>query len=182
MHSIRLSVFQISPYQAPRHFWLCSVPPSLGPAIQDTHQKDNPDKSNGSKFGFKIYRLTRSYFQEWVGIANRTSQEYLSQLKIQIDTLMREEGNLGLITELLLKEGLPLTSVIQSKRVSRNEVFIVIDRETTNQFYICRDEKIPIDLPSKIGLNRDQTFICRDNALDDTAAANISLKCHLKTI
>jgi len=34
----------------------------------------------------------------------------------------------------------------------------------------------------KLGLSKDELFVCRDVALDDEAAANLALQCRLKTI
>jgi len=49
-------------------------------------------------------------------------------------------------------------------------------------FFICLDNQI--DLANLNGLNpsQDDTFICRDVALDDEAAANLALQCRLRTI
>jgi len=47
---------------------------------------------------------------------------------------------------------------------------------------ICLDEQVRADLSQNYELKIDDLFVCRDLALDDSAAANLALQCRLKTI
>jgi adenine-specific DNA-methyltransferase len=58
----------------------------------------------------------------------------------------------------------------------------VTDPDSAQQFWICLDEQIRADLIKQCELTLDRLFICRDVALDDSAAANLALQCRLKTI
>jgi adenine-specific DNA-methyltransferase len=58
----------------------------------------------------------------------------------------------------------------------------VTDPDSGQQFWICLDEQIRADLSKQCELTQDRLFICRDVALDDSAAANLALQCRLKTI
>ena len=56
------------------------------------------------------------------------------------------------------------------------------DPDTGQKFMICLDDKILIDLLKHCELKADGLFVCRDAALDDSAAANLALQSRLKTI
>jgi len=49
-------------------------------------------------------------------------------------------------------------------------------------FFICLDNQIDLANLNGLNLSQDDTFVCRDVALDDEAAANLALQCRLKTI
>ena len=45
----------------------------------------------------------------------------------------------------------------------------------------CNENGLLVNL-NGLNLSQDDTFVCRDVALDDEAAANLALQCRLKTI
>jgi adenine-specific DNA-methyltransferase len=58
----------------------------------------------------------------------------------------------------------------------------VTDTEQDRAFTICLDDKLTLDSLRELGLSKDDLFVCRDAALDDTLAANLALQCRLKVI
>jgi adenine-specific DNA-methyltransferase len=58
----------------------------------------------------------------------------------------------------------------------------VTDTEQDRAFTICLDDKLTLDAVQALGLAKDDHFVCRDVALDDTLAANLALQCRLKVI
>jgi adenine-specific DNA-methyltransferase len=58
----------------------------------------------------------------------------------------------------------------------------VIDPDTGQTFIICLDDQIRADFSKNVELKPETIFVCRDAALDDSAAANLALQCRLKTI
>jgi adenine-specific DNA-methyltransferase len=61
-------------------------------------------------------------------------------------------------------------------------VFYVIDPENESKFWICLDDEIKTSTRRNLNLRKDDVFVCRDIAIDDTSAANLALTCRLKTI
>lgn len=47
---------------------------------------------------------------------------------------------------------------------------------------MCLDDQVRAELSKHFPLHAELLLICRDKALDDTAAANLALQCRLKTI
>jgi len=56
------------------------------------------------------------------------------------------------------------------------------DKDPPQTFAVCLDEQVRVDLSKHYPLSPDMLLICRDKALDDTAAANLALQCRLKVI
>jgi hypothetical protein len=63
-----------------------------------------------------------------------------------------------------------------------NAVYDVTDPDTGQTLVICLDEKIGLDFLRHCELSASTLPVCRDLALDDSAAANLALQCRLKTI
>ena len=58
----------------------------------------------------------------------------------------------------------------------------VSDSDKEQGFYLCLADKVKMKDVKALNLKKDDLFICRDIALDDETAANLSLQCRLKTI
>ena len=88
-----------------------------------------------------------------------------------------------MIYEVAIKEGYRLDSFIeQVVEVEKNIIFRVDSTDKQQSFFICLDEELFQDELNKLKLTTDDLFVCRDQALDDTKAANLALQCRLKTI
>jgi adenine-specific DNA-methyltransferase len=88
--------------------------------------------------------------------------------------------------EVALKEGYGLNILIEDTSTSSvhrlNGPHRVTDPDKGQSFYISLADKIKLKDLKSLNLKKDDLFICRDIALDDEAAANLSLQCRLKTI
>ena len=84
--------------------------------------------------------------------------------------------------ENVVKEGLSLNSKITEQKIGKNTSYVVTDGE--RQLLVCLDKKIDEKTVSELTSKdfKGKTFICLDNALDDTAKANLGLNVELKTI
>ena len=58
-----------------------------------------------------------------------------------------------------------------------NKIYDVLDPDTDQNFIICLDDQIRADFSKNCELKADTLLICRDVALDDSAAANLALQC-----
>jgi len=79
--------------------------------------------------------------------------------------------------------GLPVARKVEIlKEIKGQTVYRVIDPDKSTSFLACFDKAIAKDLAARLKLTRDDAFVVRDAALDDTLAANLALSCTLKTI
>jgi adenine-specific DNA-methyltransferase len=83
----------------------------------------------------------------------------------------------------ILREGFSLTSRVEPVAdLPGAPVWKVSDDDRQQAFYLCLDAGLTLETTNALGLTRDDLFICRDVALDDTEAANLALQCRLKLI
>jgi adenine-specific DNA-methyltransferase len=87
------------------------------------------------------------------------------------------------IWEVAVKEGFGLNCQVERlDDVSGNTVWRVTDPDKEQSFRICLDPTLDPEAMRSLNLARDDFFICRDVALDDSLAANLALQCRLKAI
>jgi adenine-specific DNA-methyltransferase len=134
--------------------------------------------------GFKVFKLTRPNIQQWgPNNEDREADSYVEKLSLFNDPLINDWKSENVLWEIALREGFGLNARFTLRELPNgNKVYDVIDPDTGQQFLICLDDQIRADLIKQCELTPEQLFVCRDLALDDSAAANLALQCRLKTI
>ena len=89
---------------------------------------------------------------------------------------------MNVIWEVALREGFALTSEIEKQEIGGQTIWRVTDPEREQAFHICLDDTLSIEAVRALGLTRENLFVSRDKALDDTLAANLALQCRLKVL
>lgn len=142
-----------------------------------------------TKDGFKVFKLAVSNYPEnqfeldpeKSEEENKTAfSDYLGktkQAKIFDDT-----NSLDIVYENIVKEGFSLNSTIEVAESEKCKIHIISDSGRT--LMICLDKRIDEKTIAMLMTKffGKKTFICFDNALDDTAKANLGLNIELKTI
>ena len=134
--------------------------------------------------GVKVFKLTESNYRAWNGVAEDTHASYAEQLQFFSKSPLVEDWiPENVIYEVALKEGYRLDSLVESvEDTQRNTIFKVASADSKQVFFICLDEELFQDDIDTLRLTNDDLFVCLDQALDDTQAANLALQCRLKTI
>lgn len=132
--------------------------------------------------GVKVFRLTESNYKQWKGVEEKNPESYAAEMLSHIDSLVEGWDKENVIYEVALKEGFDLNIKIERFPFQENEAWLVKDLDKNQHFLICLDEIIKSSTIKSLKLAKDDLFICRDIALDDTSAANLALQCNLKTI
>jgi adenine-specific DNA-methyltransferase len=134
--------------------------------------------------GFRVFKLAASHIKQIPDLdPSRTTQDqYIDQMKLMVDPLIDGWTPEGLVWEVAIREGYPLTSKIERLRIPDLSVWRVTSDVDGQTFCICLNSKITLDQLKPMGLTKDDLFIARDTALDDTAQANLALQCRLKTL
>lgn len=139
--------------------------------------------------GFKAFKLTESNYPEnnfefdpdkSQDENKKAFQQYLDKAKQ--GSLFEDINVIDVVYENIVKEGLSLNSKIDSKKFGKNTIYTVMDGERS--LLVCLDKKVESETVKEFA-GRDykgRVFICIDNALDDSAKANLSLNLELKTI
>jgi adenine-specific DNA-methyltransferase len=141
------------------------------------------EQSLPEDLGFKIFKLAEPNVQQWPMEEESDPETYAQKILAFNDPLVPGWKPENVIWEVALREGFSLNARFAPKELPNgNTVYEVTDPDSGQQFWICLDEKIRADMIKQCELTQDRLFICRDVALDDSAAANLALQCRLKTI
>lgn len=133
--------------------------------------------------GFKVFKLAKPNIEQWTQDAERDPEVYGQKLALFNDPLVAGWTPESVIWEVALREGFGLNTRFGSRDLTNgNKVYDVIDPDTGQKFIICLDDRILSDVSKSCDLRSDDLFVCRDVALDDSAAANLALQSRLKTI
>lgn len=133
--------------------------------------------------GFKVFLLVESNYKSWKGVDERSAEKYAATMKEHIDPLVKGWKTESVIYEVAIKEGYGLNITIERDRKQQdNEVWRITDPDSNRSFYVCLDDKVRTSTIRTLEVSREDLFVCRDVALDDTGAANLALQCRLKTI
>jgi len=146
---------------------------------------DTPQPIDG---GFKVFKLAESNYPENTfefdpeqseTENHKAFEEYLNKAKQS--KLIDDVDEMGVIYENIVKEGFSLNSNIVEGVKGGNKIYTITDG--SQQFSICLDQDIKNETVKFLANSaKGVTFICFDNALDDSAKANLGLALELKTI
>jgi adenine-specific DNA-methyltransferase len=133
--------------------------------------------------GFKVFKLAAPNILPWNADFDRDPDAYARKLSLFNDPLADGWTATNVLWEVALREGYGLNTRFEARPLANgNTVHEVRDPETGQHFLACLDDRIGLDLVKHLELGLEDRFICRDIALDDSAAANLALQCRLKTI
>ncbi|MBI3169127.1 MAG: site-specific DNA-methyltransferase [Chloroflexi bacterium] len=159
--------------------------------------------------GFKVFKLRESNYKQWdgnlTGLTEKKSDKksstedlsglYAKQMEMLADPLVKGWKEEDVIYEVALKEGYGLNITVEdltglTEKPSNRKgsgadlsgLYHVTDPDKEQGFYISLADKVKLKDVKPLELKKDGLFICRDIALDDETAANLSLQCRLKTI
>lgn len=133
--------------------------------------------------GFKVYKLTRSNFKEWIN--GRTGeigklQDLFNQFESPLLSGWLEDD---LLTEIQLLQGFPLDSQITTlSSMTHNKIQVIRSEFYAHHLYICLDKVIHDSTIVALHIRPEDVFICLDNALTDEAKLRLSDRCNLKVI
>ncbi len=153
--------------------------------VREVHELPLPPLDKPEDLGFKVFKLRESNYKQWDSSETKDPRAYAKQMEMLADPLVKGWKEEDVIYEVALKEGYGLNVHVTSLSVTAlHELPLrkVTDLDKGQSFYICLADKIKMKDFKSLNLKKDDLFICRDIALDDEIAANLSLQCRLKTI
>jgi len=138
-----------------------------------------------NNMGLCLYRLTSSHYRIWQNYHGDSIEE-LELLFDEHTTPLVDDWKTvedGLFTEILLLEGFPLDSVVNTmSEHSENNVRRVECSFHENRLLVCLDDQIGQDTIKQLDLTVGDTFICLDSAIDDETKTRLADKGLIKTI
>ncbi len=144
------------------------------------------EKISKGDIGFKSYKLAPSNYRQWREITTEEDTEALiKQSKLFTEKpLVDNFQEQNVAHEILLKEGFDLNTVVEGQKIITGviEYYRATDPETSQTIYISFSDKITKTAIDQIGMEENATFVCFDNALDDTTKVNVGRNINIKTI
>ncbi|MCY4539384.1 MAG: site-specific DNA-methyltransferase [Chloroflexi bacterium] len=151
---------------------------------------DGLETHPSADLGFRVFQLTLPPIRHWpdMSTGDTLPQEYEKQLELSLsDPLLDGWTVPDVIADIAIKEeGFSLTyrveQVVADPGETVSTVYKITDDDKEQHFYACLDDKISFDEIKALNLSRDDVFVFRDSAADDTIIANLALTCRIKTI
>ncbi len=147
---------------------------------------DNPQPFD---YGFKVFKFSESNYPEnnFEFDPAKSEEENKKAFEVYLANakqtkLLDDDKALDVVYENIVKEGFSLNSKIAGLKIGKNKTHAVVDGE--HQFLICLDKQIDTETVRELSTKeyKGKLFICLDDALNDTAKANLGLNVELKTI
>jgi adenine-specific DNA-methyltransferase len=132
--------------------------------------------------GFRVFRLAPSNLRRWSGAKDKTVEAYEAQLDAFEDSLEPGWEAGDVIWQVALSEGLAPTSKVEQIGDVESGFWRVTDGERGRHLTLCVSDALSLAEVRALGLGKDDLFVCRATALDDTLAANLALQCRLKVL
>lgn len=153
-------------------------------SLKENPAEDNVNRVDGREdLGFRVFKLVQSNYRPWKGVEEKTPEKYEAEMESHLDPLIPGWRPEDVIYEVALKQGFSLTLRIQPYQGPvKQEIWQVTDPDVGQSLLICLDDKLTSSTIRSLELSKNDVFVCRDIALDDTGAANLALQCSLRTI
>ena len=88
--------------------------------------------------GFKVFKLTESNFKIWDGTAPKDVEQLKILLQEFAENIRPGTTKLGMLYEILLKAGFPLTAKVEKLEIAGQEIYAVEDQE----LFLCLEYEI----------------------------------------
>ena len=130
--------------------------------IRRAENKRKEETNTNIDYGFKVFKLDSSNLKIWNGeftTEEEANNYFLEHLSPVVDGRTNED----LLYELLLKEGMPLTSPIEEIKVGDKTIYSI----GMGYLMTCLEEKIDMNLVEEIGKRKPESIIFRDSGFVD---------------
>ena len=131
-------------------------------------QEENGILAQNLDVGFKVFKLDSSNIKLWNGenLDINNANEYFYE---HMDPIVEGRTEDDLLYEILLKEGMMLSSPIEEKVINNKKIYSI----GMGYMIVCLNEEIDMDLVREIGKLNPETVIFRDSGfVDENAKAN----------
>ena len=151
--------------------------------IKKIKDESKPEEIEGQDLGFKIYKLQQSHFKEWSDYKGNDVNELMTLFSQQENALVEEWKVGDVLFEVMLQEGFPLHSKIETlEDISTNTVNKISSDFCEHFLFVCLDDDVKQETIDALAFSDKDIFICLDNALNDEQKVTLSDKGVIKTI
>jgi len=120
--------------------------------------------------GFRVFKLAASNFTEWDARVQHETEALAKQLELHIEHIRDARTAEDIFSELLLKSGFPLTTLVEKRTMAGKTVYSVAG----GALIICLERALTLELIRAIADTKPERVVC----LDEGFAGNDQLKAN----
>ena len=134
--------------------------------------------------GFKVFKYSRSNYKQWKPLQEENADALTPLFENQTDPLIPGWKKEGLLSEVLLIEGFPLTSkVTYLEDLLKNQVYRVTAQDfCAHDLFVCLEETVHPSTIELLTMEKEDIFVCLDSALSDELKARVQDKFNVHVI
>jgi len=136
--------------------------------LSDAQNSKLKTQNSSPDLGFRVFKLTRSNFKRWDGEAAALSPEAMEQQ--MLDHIAPHATPEGLLYEILLSEGYPLTCQVEKIELAGASVFSV----DGGKLMLYLDTHLKLTIVEAAAALHPERFICLDRSLDGDDALKVN--------
>jgi adenine-specific DNA-methyltransferase len=120
--------------------------------------------------GFRAFNLAESHFTTWDAQVPHESGTLMAQLDKHVDHIRDGSTADGILYELLMKSGFPLTTPVEKQTLTGKMIYSVAG----GALVICLERQLTLELIRAIAAQKPERVVC----LDEGFAGNDQLKAN----
>jgi len=131
---------------------------------------NDENDANKKDLGFRAYKLAESNFKPWNADTPRNADALGEQLEMHVEHIREDRSADDILNEILLKDGFPLTTPVETLTLSGKTVYSV----AAGALFICLDRNLTLELIRAMAEQKPERIVC----LDEGFAGNDQLKAN----
>ena len=159
------------------------------------------ESANGNIFahevdiGFRYFRWSEKLAEKWPHMPPDADKKKWMRAMETRNKLAKDADPLAMLTDAMLRLGYPLCAAIEETTVNVPvteklekgrmvpcRIFHVTTPDRPRGFRFCPELSVPVRIGRALGMNEDDMLVCREDALDDSAAMTIIRRHRLMVI
>ena len=145
--------------------------------------------------GFRYFRWSKKLAEKWPHMPPDADKTKWMRAMETRNKLAKDADPLAMLTDAMLRLGYPLCAAIEETTVNVPvteklekgrmvpcRIFHVTTPDRPRGFRFCPELSVPVRIGRALGMNEDDMLVCREDALDDSAAMTIIRRHRLMVI
>jgi len=148
--------------------------------ISDIERRSGVPEESLATYGFRALDLAPSTLVTFE--SSDGSEDSLQSLLNLHSSLAANAEEADVVWEMALDYGLGLQSHVVARDVAGARFLQVQDADLDRKLVISLESRLTDNQLLELAVQKDDVLICRDDALDDSTVANLTLQCRLRTL
>jgi len=135
------------------------------PTLFDTETSENVRVVRGSPLshlGFRVFKLAESNFKPWNAQQPQDAAALAQQLELHIEHIREGRTSAGILFEILLKSGFPLTTPVETLTLAGKQVFSVAG----GALLVCLESELTMEVIRAMAAQKPERVVCLDSGFD----------------